>query len=108
MSAKRSARCSHCGKTITMNMDGTLRHHLMPKTTHYRPPDCPGSGRLPAQKLLRDTFPGVVGSRWRDRDGDVWVLCLDGQMRQTRHPTTPQKVEDAFGPMTQIPDRGNA
>lgn len=97
------AKC-RCGKTIALKKDGTFRQHLLPRTGWYRPDDCEGSGEFPVEegKALRDLFPGEVGSRWRDRDGDVWVLCLDGQMRRTHKPTAPDEVEKRFGPMTKV------
>lgn len=48
------------------------------------------------------SFPGVPGDRWRDSDGDVWVLCDDGRMRQTHKNTAPEDVERVYGPMTRM------
>lgn len=44
-------------------------------------------------------FPGKPGSRWRDNDGTVWVLCDDGNMRACRHRTSPEDVKRHFGPL---------
>jgi len=48
------------------------------------------------------TFPGAPGSRWRDADGDMWMLGDDGFMRMTRKRTAPDEVAKTFGPMTRV------
>ncbi|ACU71900.1 hypothetical protein Caci_2991 [Catenulispora acidiphila DSM 44928] len=45
-------------------------------------------------------FPGRPGSRWRDADGDAWMLGDDGVMRMTNTPSDPNDVAVAYGPMT--------
>lgn len=59
-----------------------------------------------ARAAKRRPFPGVPGSRWRDADGTVWVLCDDGRMRAARHNTAPNEVVKNFGPMTRVGGEG--
>lgn len=48
------------------------------------------------------SFPGTPGSRWRDADGDMWVLADDGKLRMTNRSTTPDDVKRLYGPMTRV------
>jgi hypothetical protein len=40
--------CSVCGKTVSLRVNGTLRHHTFPRIGHEQfPPRCPESGQTP-------------------------------------------------------------
>lgn len=104
MATKRTGKCPECEGSFTLKQDGSLRHHLGNEIEgRFRRP-CKGVGAFPKPMALGAMFPGVVGTLWRDRDGDVWVLCVDGQMRWTRKPTPVEEVEKRFGPMTRVGD----
>ncbi len=47
-------------------------------------------------------FPGAPGSMWRDSDGDVWVHCADGRMRQVHAAVTPADANAVYGPMSPV------
>lgn len=42
------AKCWNCGKNVQLKTDGTMRFHLRKKDSWYRPPECIGSGQVPA------------------------------------------------------------
>lgn len=47
-------------------------------------------------------YPGAPGDAWQDNEGDVWVLCADGQMRMASPLVDPRDsvaVADAYGPL---------
>jgi hypothetical protein len=58
------------------------------------------TGHWVYRKPQGPVFPGTPGSRWRDADGDMWMLGDDGFMRLTYKRTAPDEVAKTFGPMT--------
>lgn len=46
------------------------------------------------------TFPGVPGSRWRDADGDMWIVGDDRRLHAVGCSLDPNKDAAIYGPMT--------
>lgn len=47
-------------------------------------------------------FPGVPGSRWHDKDGDMWILGDDRRMHAANCSLDPNEAAQAYGPMTRV------
>ena len=50
-------------------------------------------------------YPGIPGDRWRDGEGDTWVLCADGMMRMLYTdpmPWDPEGLPGEYGPMEPV------
>lgn len=49
-------------------------------------------------------FPGSTGALWHDVDGDLWILCEDGQMRlrSVGPGVDTGEVAQFYGPMTRV------
>lgn len=45
-------------------------------------------------------YPNVPGSRWRDADGDIWILADDGRMYAAGCTLGPNDVAESYGPLT--------
>lgn len=43
--------CQLCNKVLELKRNGTVRHHLSPKTGSYKPPACNGAGRVPKESM---------------------------------------------------------